>query len=84
MEKLQAKGICAVGLRVGWVVVDLEEKAVNAGRDGGTREQRSHSGWPPEPPLAADGICTEWVPSKTTGASWRMMASERISTTRLL
>ena len=27
-----------------------------------------NSGWPPETPLAAEGVCTEWVPSKTTGA----------------
>ena len=40
-EKIQAKGICPVGLRVGWVVVNLEEKPVNAGRDGTTREQRN-------------------------------------------
>ncbi len=27
-----------------------------------------NSGWPPETPLAAEGVWTEWVPSKTTGA----------------
>ena len=45
------------------------------------------------PPLAAglspslfedDGSYTEWVASNTTGANLRMMASERMSTTRLL
>jgi hypothetical protein len=43
-----------------------------------------NSGWPPLTPLAAEGCCTEWVASKTTGARLRMMASERKSTTRLL
>ncbi len=27
-----------------------------------------NSGWPPLTPLAAEGCCTEWVASKTTGA----------------
>jgi hypothetical protein len=54
--------------------------AATAARDS----KGMNSGWPPETPLAPDGICTEWVPSKTTGAKPRMMASERMSTTRLL
>src|SRR5579883_167148 len=50
-----------------------------------------NSGWPPlvalppfSSPCEAEGSCTEWVASKTTGANLRMMASERMSTTRLL
>ena len=48
-----------------------------------------NSGCPPltAGPLPSDcdeGNCTEWVASKTTGANLRMMASDRISTTRLL
>jgi len=43
-----------------------------------------NSGWPPLTPFAAEGCWTECVPSKTTGARPRMIASERKSTTRLL
>ena len=32
-----------------------------------------NSGWPPLTPFAAEGVCTECVPSKTTGANARMM-----------
>src|SRR5450432_83976 len=47
-----------------------------------------NSGWPPltdwSPSAEAEGSWTEWVASKTTGANLRMIASERMSTTRLL
>jgi len=61
------EGVGAVGLGLGGVVVDFEEDAVNAGSDGGAGETGMNSGWPPETPLAAEGVCTEWVASKTTG-----------------
>src|SRR5579864_8557394 len=48
-----------------------------------------NSGWPPLtagplPSDCAEGNCTEWVASNTTGANFRIIASDRISTTRLL
>ena len=48
-----------------------------------------NSGWPPlvAGPFSSDcdeGNCTEWVASNTTGANFRIIASDRISTTRLL
>ena len=40
---------------------------------------------PPDDVPCPPGNCTEWVPSKTTGQfDSRMMASERMSETRLL
>ncbi len=49
-----------------------------------------NSGWPPlvaglpSSPGEEDGNCTECVASNTTGANFRMIASDRISTTKLL
>ena len=44
-----------------------------------------NSRWPPELVPCPPGNCTEWVASKTTGAPVsRMIASERMSDTRLL
>ena len=42
-------------------------------------------GSPPLTPAPSPGRCTEWVPSKTAGASHasRSCAKERMSTTRL-
>ena len=45
----------------------------------------TNSRWPPDEVPWPPGSCTEWVASKTTGAPVsRMIASERMSETRLL
>ena len=45
----------------------------------------TNSRWPPELVPCPPGSCTEWVASNTTGALVsRMIASERMSDTRLL
>ena len=45
----------------------------------------TNSRWPPLLPPCPPGNCTEWVASNTTGAPVsRMIASERMSETRLL
>ena len=68
-----------------WIVVDLEEDAVDA---CGHRRARQHRNElrlsAADTSASAEGVCTECVPSNTTGANARMMGSERISTTRLL
>ena len=90
-QEFQIERIGAVGLGLGWIVMDFEENSVYAGSHRRARQQGNEFGLAaalyrgvsplPDP---ADGSCTECVPSKTTGANWRMMASERMSTTRLL
>jgi hypothetical protein len=56
----------------------FHEQARDAGRDRGARE-------PPLDVPCPPGNCTEWVASNTTGQPVsRMIASERMSDTRLL
>ena len=44
LEQLEVEGVGAVGFGVGRIVVDFEEEAVDAGGDGGAREQRNELG----------------------------------------
>ena len=39
LEELEVEGVGAVGLGVGWVVVDFEKESVDSGGDGGSGEQ---------------------------------------------
>ena len=77
-----------VGLGVHRVLVDFHEDSIDARRHGGPRQHRDKLGLSSatacSPSAAEDGSCTECVASKTTGTNLRMMASERMSTTRLL
>ena len=54
-------------------------------RDAARDSTGTNSRWPPELVPWPPGSCTEWVASNTTGAPVsRMIASERMSLTRLL
>ena len=89
-QQLEIERVGAVGLGLRGIVVHLEEDAVHARGHRRARQQRDELGLAaaltqPSPlRCAAEGSCTECVASKTTGANSRMMASERMSTTRLL
>ncbi len=91
-QDLQVEGISAVGFRLRRIVVHLHENTVHSRRHGRARQQRNELRLASAllaprlrrstSPLTAS--CTEWVASKTTGANSRMIASDRMSTTRLL
>ena len=85
LELVQVQRVGAVGFGFGGVVVDFEEDAVDAGRDRRAREDGDELGLAARlTAWRAEGVWTEWVPSKTTGAKSRMMGRQRMSTTRLL
>ncbi len=83
-QLIQMKRVCPIGLRLGRIVMNLEEDSIDSCRHCSACEHRDELRCPPLTPLPADGVWTECVPSKTTGAKPRMTGRERISTTRLL
>ena len=80
----QVERIGSIRLGVGRIVVDFKKDTLYASRHRGPGQYRDELRLAPDWPPADDGVCTEWVPSNTTGANLRMIASERMSTTRLL
>ena len=85
IERVRSIGFGFLG-----IIVDFHKYTVDAGRHRRARQHRDElrlaaaGGVSVFVPTGGRGSCTEWVASKTTGANSRMMASERMSTTRLL
>jgi hypothetical protein len=65
--------------------VGLHEETRHAHATAARASTGTNSRWPPEAVPCPPGSCTEWVASNTTGQPVsRMIASERMSETRLL
>jgi hypothetical protein len=63
----------------------FHEQAGDAAATAARASTGTCSRWPPDEVPCPPGSCTEWVASNTTGQfDSRMMASERMSDTRLL
>ena len=77
LQQIQIQRIRAIRLRMCGVVVHLKEDPSTPAATAARASSGINSGCPPLTPLAAEGCCTECVPSNTTGAMARIIGSDR-------